>query len=303
MSSPMPGQVIVIVDCPSFATMDSLISNHELKALTTKAGLHVDLVVHLTPKDVLYTNSYLSWVENFGLQTQHIILSKDLCMERDPFQKSEELQIRLHAVNSNVFPLYKTSTSRPVKPVLPQNCFVGKNMMTYHFRPLKIEGFEESEISKPNDHFHGNTARTSYFKLNFLALQSIENKFSSIVNTKQDRKAVIIGPNKYDNKIMDTEMRDNSSVSSRITGIQNEALVKPTKIVDLVDKIGDSWCPENMPDDFTLTFLGTGASHPSSLRNNPGILLTIRYCSILCSIINTLFLVNNEIEFFLIVCN
>lgn len=279
MSSPLPGQVIFIVDCPSLENMDSLISNHDLEAYRKRHGLPVDLVVHMTPRHVLDTNSYLTWLEKFGPKTQHIILSKELCLEKDPFQKCEELQSRLHSVNPCIFPSFENTVSRSVS-FLPQNCIVGKNMMTYHFRPLKIEGFEESQTCESSDFYQNHKKMIRNFRLNTVAWLPTEKK-SGGSDVKQERRTVVLGTKSYDS--IRSDVAHDYDESSNVTTTQSQVVSKTVQGIDLGDVNADSHL-QTAAHDFKLTFLGTGASHPSTFRNNPGIILTPGYCYHLYSI-------------------
>ena len=275
LSTPRPGQMFIVVDCPSLETMDSLTSNHELETYRERRpGLPVELVIHMTPKHVLESNSYLSWIEKFGPHTQHIILNKEFCLQRDPLQKCEELQTRLHSTNPCVFPLFGNLASKPVS-ILPPNCIVGKNMLTYHFRPLRTEGFDESSVCNPYD-FCKNYALKN-FRSKSVTWQLAEKKSR---NTDTGLKGGKIISRTRNNMIL--------SGNTGITVYGNETSqntysysnTKQNGVTDTTTPEGDSGNTNSHASsssgDFTVAFLGTGASRPSSLRNNPGLLLTTR---------------------------
>ena len=136
MTAPTPGQKFMIVDCPSLELRDLLVANKEIipqeKPLT--------LVIHLTPQDVIDSEPYRIWMEKLGSSTNHIVLNRTSPTVRCPFQKDGELLSRLHAASPSHFPDVNHSNSEDEIQDLSSSFIVGKNLLTYHFRPLKMGG-------------------------------------------------------------------------------------------------------------------------------------------------------------------
>jgi len=58
--------VCVVVECPSFQYLDSLVTNRQLLKYTSRHQSEDEfapcLIVHLTPADVVASNTYQSWM-------------------------------------------------------------------------------------------------------------------------------------------------------------------------------------------------------------------------------------------------
>jgi ribonuclease Z len=113
--------------------------------------------VHLTPRSVLHLPAYKAFMESFGEGPQHILVAESEGSKIPIMKKSAALQVKLNALDSDVFslpPEANPTTPAPAaeKTLLPTaNSVVGTNMLRYYLRPVAKWGINNEECDSNLD--------------------------------------------------------------------------------------------------------------------------------------------------------
>lgn len=192
----------------------------------------VACIVHLTPRSVLHLPAYKTFIESFGEGPQHILVAESEGSKIPIMKKSAALQVKLNALDSDVFSLppeadsFSTPTPTPEDKAqaLPANSVVGTNMLRYYLRPVAKRGFNSEECD------------------DVLDAEAIREEL------KKERPQALLEAEK----------------ASKVKEESRSSTMTETDIPVAVS--------EASHDTFTVTFLGTGAAIPSKYRNVTGLL-------------------------------
>lgn len=147
LSPTTPGQVFMIVDCPSTEIRDELVQSPEFSQFQCNADSKMPhLIVHITPLEIFNSESYKSWKDQFGKKTVHILVNKDVVKQETPFLRSVAFQTALSVVDNDIFPAIIENPTQREHLSLPDNCILAENLLTYQFRPLKMEGLTRRNL-------------------------------------------------------------------------------------------------------------------------------------------------------------
>ncbi|KAG8225915.1 hypothetical protein J437_LFUL005951, partial [Ladona fulva] len=108
-SSPDPGPVFLVIDCPNADFIDGLRHNEELKKLIEEMENKDDImaVVHFCPLEVLSDAQYLEWASQFPVSTTHISIGEgNVCSGSIAVHR---LQYKLNLLHPKIFPLLADS--------------------------------------------------------------------------------------------------------------------------------------------------------------------------------------------------
>lgn len=79
LSLSTPGQVFMIVDCPSVEIRDHLVHSSEFSQFYSSSGSKTPhVIIHLTPFEIFESESYKMWMDEFGKDTTHIVINKQV---------------------------------------------------------------------------------------------------------------------------------------------------------------------------------------------------------------------------------
>ena len=109
------GELLLIVDCPSVAHVHALAAHPLVRSLVQSARL-LRAVAHLTPAEVAGADAYADWIVALPATTEHLLLNRTPQPQRFAFVASARLQLKLHAVHADVFPMPKQMPTLPVCP-------------------------------------------------------------------------------------------------------------------------------------------------------------------------------------------
>ena len=109
------GELLLIVDCPSLAHVSALASHPLVRSLIQSAR-PLRAVAHLTPAEVAGADAYADWIAALPASTEHLILNRTPQPQRFAFVASARLQLKLHAVHGDVFPIPKQMPTLPACP-------------------------------------------------------------------------------------------------------------------------------------------------------------------------------------------
>ena len=137
----------MIVDCPLAEIRDELVHSAKFSQFYSKQGSKTPRVmVHITPLEIFESESYKAWKEQFGKNTMHILVNKQVVKQGTPFLRSVKFQTALSVVDKDIFPPIIESPPLTEVHNTPDNSIVAENLLTYQFRPLKKEGLTRRNL-------------------------------------------------------------------------------------------------------------------------------------------------------------
>lgn len=232
------GPTFLVVDCPTKPFLSTLTSNRHLQPeYYAQRGENVALIVHITPLEVLQSESYCKWMAGFGRDTQHLFLHSSLCPGEVGYQHSIRFNMALHLLNPKVYSF----------PCLPEKNILDKsslNVSKYVDKDSLIFGRMLMKYTlKPETGVQGADC-----------LPSLEERLESDLESVKGNGALY-------NKILwhHKTLRKQDSMEA---GSVLPSLLKT-----------DHFVRPAFADDAVVTILGTSSSCPSVHRNCSGILV------------------------------
>ena len=182
----------MIVDCPSADFRDELVQSATFAKFHNKPGSKTPhVIIHITPLEILESDSYKAWKDQFGKNTVHIVVNKEVVKQQTPFLRSVAFQTALSVVDNNIFPsILENSLPRGLENV-PDSCIPAENLLTYQFRPLKLEGLTRRNLRvgyKMSDMLQ--TSQKALEKLDDKTLKSVR---ASSVTSKEENLQFMSG--------------------------------------------------------------------------------------------------------------
>jgi ribonuclease Z len=95
LEDPRPGVNFAVIDCPNSFYVNSLVSSQELKNYQS-AKETLDLMIHLSPKNILQSSEYREWMNSFGSNTKHVIANDDSKSTDVVYSASTSVAKKLH---------------------------------------------------------------------------------------------------------------------------------------------------------------------------------------------------------------
>ncbi|XP_054159662.1 ribonuclease Z, mitochondrial-like [Oppia nitens] len=139
------GPIFVVIECPTKAYIDSIVTNELLQSLSNEELQLMSLIVHFTPNDVINDNNYQQWMRNFGDSVNHLFINED-----NPIQSyigANRLQIKLNLIDSFIFPLLHCIDNNEIHRNSQLNSFKStKTLLKYHLRPANDKGFDDKTV-------------------------------------------------------------------------------------------------------------------------------------------------------------
>lgn len=102
---PQPGNVFLVIDCPSEEYVDSLLGNRELLRHTIPEALKEEIpvcIVHFTPPEVMENERYMKWIATMPSSIRHFVLNKDNPLLA--FSAAAEFQEKIRSLDPDIFP-------------------------------------------------------------------------------------------------------------------------------------------------------------------------------------------------------
>ncbi|KAJ3193795.1 hypothetical protein HK101_004059 [Irineochytrium annulatum] len=132
VSGKREGAVFLIVDCPTKAHVQALVSNPRLSA---KALPGIALIIHLASGGVIEDPAYRGWMIGFGEATRHVIAAAGMGPGGYPLHATAVVQHQLHVLDGDVFPLPRDCGPVSRAPDLPANFTIAESMLIHHMEP------------------------------------------------------------------------------------------------------------------------------------------------------------------------
>lgn len=232
------GPTFVVVDCPTKSFSKALTCNQYLQPdYYDGLGHRVALVVHITPLDVLQSESYCKWMSGFERDTQHLLLHSSLCPGEMGYRHNTKFNMALHLLNPKVYPF----------PCPPLENILDKNN-------LKISKY----ISKDSVIFG-----RMFLKYNLKHERGVDDA-GCLTDLKEELKS--------DLESTMTNLKFYNKLLAHRKLVCGKDTVKVKSVVPSLMKTGYSVKPADV-DDAVVTMLGTSASYPTKHRNCSGILV------------------------------
>ncbi|XP_019254358.1 PREDICTED: zinc phosphodiesterase ELAC protein 2-like isoform X2 [Nicotiana attenuata] len=240
---PIPGPIVLIVDCPTEPHAQELLSAQALNAYysdpqsnsqeTTKV---VNCIIHLSPATVVSSPVYEKWMRKFG-SAQHIMARTTRKHETTPIlESSARIATRLHYFCPQLFPapsLFSVQNDDVAAPnfkgSISKVCGISaENLLKFTLRPPRRLGLDRS---------------------------SVQNRMTSSVFIKELLSEIpeIADAAKNISTFWHKPKEDEAEVMTGDPSLAGHAAPR---------------CLENVQrDDLEIVFLGTGSSIPSKYRN------------------------------------
>lgn len=250
MDPPIPGPIVLLVDCPTISHLQNLLSVGSLNKYYTgfsgnssENGTAVNCVIHLSPSFVTSSPAYQIWMTRFG-EAQHIMAGHEQKNAEIPVLKSSaRIAARLNYLCPQFFPapgfwsLHSTdkfSLSSNSSTEGPQTTFSAENLLKFNLRPYANLGLDRSSIP----------ASTSPAQI----VDELRAEIPEIDDAMQQVRQLWTSP-----------VEVNGQVS-----LQNNSVIEEPWFDDL----GLPSCLEDISrEDMEIVLLGTGSSQPSKYRN------------------------------------
>ncbi|KAL9232104.1 hypothetical protein vseg_007247 [Gypsophila vaccaria] len=255
MDPPIPGPIVLLVDCPTTSHLHSLLSADSLHSYyadlsdhTSKAAKTVNCVIHLSPSAVSNSSDYQTWMKKFG-NAQHIMAGHEHKNAEIPVLKSSaRIAARLNYLCPQFFPAsgfwsscidnYSSHSNSSTEG--SQAIISAENLLKFNLRPHANLGLDRSSIP-------------------------VATRPAEIVDELQAEIPEIVDAVEQVRQLWDHTTNGQADVS-------------PHDIVEepWFDELGLPSCLENITrEDMEFVLLGTGSSQPSKYRNVSSIFINL----------------------------
>ncbi|TYI42196.1 hypothetical protein ES332_A01G080800v1 [Gossypium tomentosum] len=250
MGAPVPGPIVIVVDCPTSSHALELISAQSLNdyysdsSNQSQSGNIVNCVIHLGPASVVNSSHYKKWMKKFS-SAQHVMAGYVMNEVQNPILKSSaRITARLNYLCPHLFPLMSSSIQHPISTASDFNFLsedptsklsdgiFAENLLKFILRPHAHLGLDRSNVPSPQ----AASAVIDELLLESPDIADAAQHVSQLWQKPAERKECAIS------KVMtDKPILDENSVPSCLENIRR--------------------------DELEVTFLGTGSSQPSKYRN------------------------------------
>lgn len=224
------GPKFIILDCPSVDYLHSLTTN----AVLTSCD-HISLVVHITPWEVLNTDTYCKFASRFGQDCHHLLLHRSVCKPEITFRDAFKIQYPLNVLDPSTYHL--PSVGRAPSLVLDppfDTAMLGKSLLKFDLSNKGMGWVSDSVL--PN-----------------LSTEEIQSPLQGIITA--NNQSII----EYIMEVRDKMMKEIHPMES--SGSATKCAVS------------DSHAESSNGGNIKITFLGTGSAISTKYRNVSGILL------------------------------
>ena len=228
------GSTFIVVECPDKNVFDTIHTHARLQPQWFKENdERLDLIVHITPLEIVKTEEYCRWMSSFGARVHHLFLHSSICPTEVAWRDAMLFSIPFHLMNPKVYHF----------PYVPK-----KDSITF------------TQLNMKN-HINKNqvTIGCTGWKCNITVSECLSVDTSTVLEPlelwfkKMHEKIVYHCGSRIENYHGSTGMK---------TTFQNNVLSSKKSVLSL-----------NSSDDVIVTFLGTMAKKSSPFRNASGILV------------------------------
>lgn len=232
------GPTFLVVDCPTKSFLDALTFNRHLQPeYYSQRGENVAMIVHITPLDVLQSDSYCKWMSGFGKGTQHLFLHSSLCPGEVGYQHSNKFNMALHLLNPKVYSF----------PCCPEKNIVKKSS-------LNVSKFVDGDALIFGRMLMKYTLKPETGVVDVDCLPSVEEQLESDLESVQGSGVLY------------------SKILGHRKTLRMQDSIKPSSVLPSLLKTNHFVRPASA-DDAVVTILGTSSSTPSIHRSCSSILV------------------------------
>ncbi|XP_046855040.1 zinc phosphodiesterase ELAC protein 2-like isoform X3 [Xenia sp. Carnegie-2017] len=175
-------QSFVVIDCPSKQVLNKLSSFMSRDFFSSDLHTHVDIVIHMTGKDIANSMEYKSWMTTFDPETKHLMMNEHV-IERPAFTVFDEVYDRLNKLHVNIFPplyysLFMDKIHSGFKDFPEGSVHFAAPTLRYNFRPIAFEGFEQNLMAVKAVNEKESSANGS--RSNVFASSTLSNDFQVV---------------------------------------------------------------------------------------------------------------------------
>eukprot|EP00047_Mylnosiga_fluctuans_P005608 m.241502 g.241502 ORF g.241502 m.241502 type:complete len:845 (-) comp13865_c0_seq1:226-2760(-) len=145
-----PSPHFLVVDCPVSACLDTIAAHPKIAALYDAPASVKNIVVHLSPANVLDTPAYRAWMDRFGPSTTHVLLAACNGDHTPPLSSAVRQQVLLNAIHPRIFPLNILPSHPPFPANLSANQVVPGDTYKFQLMPVSLFG-PEAQLGGPAD--------------------------------------------------------------------------------------------------------------------------------------------------------
>lgn len=259
MDPPIPGPIVLLVDCPTASHLQNLLSVDSLNIYykdisgnPSEKNRVVNCVIHLSPSSVTSSPTYQIWMKRFG-DTQHIMAGHESKNIEIPVLKSSaRIAARLNYLCPRFFPapgfwslgsIDNVASSSNSSSEGPQATISAENLLKFNLRPYANLGLDRSCIP----------ASTGPAQI----IDELRAEIPEVDDAVQQVR-----------QLLDCPMEVNGEMS-----LQNNKSVMEEP---WFDDLGPPRCLHNITrEDLEIVLLGTGSSQPSKYRNVTSIYINL----------------------------
>lgn len=224
------GPRFLILDCPSVSYLQSLTTNTVLSTCD-----HISLIVHITPWEVLNTESYCKFASKFGQDCHHLLLHRSVCKPEISFRDAFKIQYPLNILDPTTYHLPSVGRAPSVVLDAPFDAaMLGRSLLKFDFSS-KGMGWRTDSV------------------LPDLSSEEIQRPLQGLVTANNQNVIEYI-----------KEVRENMAKEIQSLEDTNKLTAKSTTGGSHEDSDGGN---------IRITFLGTGSAISTKYRNVSGILL------------------------------
>lgn len=179
----LPGDEVLIIDCPNSLYLDSLIENDKLNSLINRKDSRLRYVFHFSDIDVVLEQKYLDWINTFSPDVKHIGLN-EYCSNLSYLPLHQQLY-HFNLIDSQLFGLpYYDDKHKPVNSKIKQadlmeSFNLGLIKQSRTFEPVELD------FAKLDEEFYGNKDLQTAVKVYKEKTKDIKNviKYPEIIFT------------------------------------------------------------------------------------------------------------------------
>uniref|UniRef100_A0A803MN56 ribonuclease Z n=1 Tax=Chenopodium quinoa TaxID=63459 RepID=A0A803MN56_CHEQI len=258
MDPPIPGPIVLLVDCPTASHLQNLLSVDFLNKFYTDFSGNlsentraVACVIHLSPSSVASSLAYQNWMKRFG-DALHIMAGHERKNAEIPVLKSSaKIAARLNYLCPRFFPAPgfwsldtdNISLNSTFSTKDPQTTIAAENLLKFNLHPYANLGLDRSSVP-------AYTGPAQVF-------DDLRVEIPEIDNTVQQVRQLWNSPVEVNREM---SLENNNSIVEE----------------PWFDELGLPSCLQDITrEDMEIVLLGTGSSQPSKYRNVSSIFINL----------------------------
>ncbi|CAN0858693.1 tRNAse Z TRZ4, mitochondrial [Linum grandiflorum] len=262
MGPRVPGPIVFLVDCPTEAHVQDLLSTDSFESYWTgSSGNHpegdkvVNCIVHLSPSSVVSSHSYQKWMSKFSSAQQIIAGHQTRNVEIPILESSARVAARLNYLCPQFFPApgfwslqdlnnktTESSFSAEELPSIANKSISAENLLKFTLRPHAQLGLDKANIPS-------------------------NGTSSEVIDALITEIPEIVDATKHVSRLWDETGGTGLNLLQDDNTMTEEPWLEVKRIPSCLDNV--------RRDDLEIVLLGTGSSQPSKYRNVTSIYINL----------------------------